>query len=83
MIEPLPAQPDLLDLVHDRLVTAIADGTLHSYRTCDWVDNAIVLQMAPCDGEVYGHIHLACRVELNRCLATRPAALSHAEPAVG
>jgi DNA-binding GntR family transcriptional regulator len=28
MIEPLPAQPDLLDLVHDRLVTAIADGTL-------------------------------------------------------
>jgi DNA-binding GntR family transcriptional regulator len=28
MIEPLPAQLDLLDLVHDRLVTAIADGTL-------------------------------------------------------
>ena len=28
MIEPLPAQPDLLDLVHDRLVAAIADGTL-------------------------------------------------------
>jgi lipopolysaccharide transport system ATP-binding protein len=62
---------------------AIADGTLHSYRTCDWVDNAIVLQMGPADGEVYGHIHLACRVELNRCLAARPAALTHAEPAVG
>ncbi|MGP0073620.1 MAG: ABC transporter ATP-binding protein [Bryobacteraceae bacterium] len=62
---------------------AIADGTLHSYRTCDWVDNAIVLQMGPADGEVYGHIHLACRVELNRCLATRPPALSHAEPTVG
>lgn len=62
---------------------AIADGTLHSYRTCDWVDNAIVLQMGPTDGEVYGHIHLACRVELNRCLASGPAALSHAEPAVG
>ena len=26
---------------------AIADGTLHAYRTCDWVDNAIVLQMSP------------------------------------
>ena len=62
---------------------AIADGTLHGYRTCDWVDNAIVLQMAPCDGEVYGHIHLACRVEMNRCLATRSPSLSHAEPAVG
>jgi lipopolysaccharide transport system ATP-binding protein len=62
---------------------AIADGTLHSYRTCDWVDNAIVLQMGPADGEVYGHIHLTCRVELNRSLATRPSVLSHAEPAVG
>jgi lipopolysaccharide transport system ATP-binding protein len=62
---------------------AIADGTLHSYRTCDWVDNAIVLQMGPADGEVYGHIHLSCRVELNRCLATQPSTLSHAEPAVG
>jgi DNA-binding GntR family transcriptional regulator len=28
MIEPLPAQLALVDLVHDRLVTAIADGTL-------------------------------------------------------
>ncbi len=52
---------------------AIADGTLHSYRTCDWVDNAIVLQMGPGDGQVYGHIHLPCRVELNRCLSGRPA----------
>jgi hypothetical protein len=55
---------------------------LHSYRTCDWVDNAIVLQMGPADGEVYGHIHLPCRVELNRCLVTRRR-LSHAEPSVG
>jgi lipopolysaccharide transport system ATP-binding protein len=67
---------------------AIADGTLHSYVTCDWVDNAIVLPMSPADGEIYGHLHLPCRVELNRCLArTAPgedaAALSHAEPKVG
>ena len=62
---------------------AIADGTLHSYRTCDWVDNAIVLQMGPANGEVYGHVHLPCRVELNRCLGSRPSTLSHAEPAVG
>jgi hypothetical protein len=62
---------------------AIADGTLHSYRTCDWVDNAIVLQMGPADGEVYGHIHLPCRVELNRALGARPPELSHVERAVG
>lgn len=28
MIEPLPTQPALIDQVHDRLVSAIADGTL-------------------------------------------------------
>jgi lipopolysaccharide transport system ATP-binding protein len=62
---------------------AIADGTLHSYRTCDWVDNAIVLQMGPADGEVYGHIHLSCKVELNRSFATQTPVTVHAEPAVG
>jgi lipopolysaccharide transport system ATP-binding protein len=67
---------------------AIADGTLNAYTTCDWIDNAIVLQMSPTGTEIYGHLHLPCRVELNRCLA-RPAALehagalSHAEPKVG
>jgi len=62
---------------------AIADGTLHSYKTCDWVDNAIVLQMGPAEGEIYGHVHLPCRVELNRCLVNAAPALTHAEPSVG
>ena len=62
---------------------AIADGTLHSYKTCDWVDNAIVLQMGPAQGEIYGHVHLPCRVELNRSLASPAPALSHAEREVG
>jgi homopolymeric O-antigen transport system ATP-binding protein len=61
---------------------AIADGTLHAYRTCDWVDNAIVLQMSPTEGEVYGHIHLPCKVELNRKLGARPP-VPQAERAVG
>jgi lipopolysaccharide transport system ATP-binding protein len=51
---------------------AIADGTLHAYRTCDWVDNAIVLQMSPTDGEVYGHVHLPCRVQLNQSFRAIP-----------
>ncbi len=62
---------------------AIADGTLHAYKTCDWVDNAIVLQMGPAEGEVYGHVHLPCRVEVNRALVNRAPRLSHAEPKVG
>jgi ABC-type polysaccharide/polyol phosphate transport system ATPase subunit len=47
---------------------AIADGTLLSYSICDWVDNAITLQMSNTNQPVYGHIHLPCRVELNRAL---------------
>ena len=62
---------------------AIADGTLQSYRTCDWIDNAIVLQMSPTEGQIYGHVHLPCRVEVNRRLDQHAAALSHAEPNVG
>jgi homopolymeric O-antigen transport system ATP-binding protein len=59
---------------------AIADGTLHSYRTCDWIDNAIALEMAPGEGEIYGHMRLQCRVEVNRRLADRATQL---EPQVG
>jgi ABC-type polysaccharide/polyol phosphate transport system ATPase subunit len=52
---------------------AIADGTLVSYRMCDWIDNAIVLQMGHGEGEVYGFLHLSCRVEVNVRLAAPPA----------
>lgn len=54
---------------------AIADGTLHSYRMCDWIDNAITLQMGHSDGQIYGFMHLPCRVELNsRLVGEREAA---------
>ena len=62
---------------------AIADGTLREYSTCDWIDNAIVLQMSPSDGEIYGHLHLPCRVELNRTLAGTRTAVAPAEPRIG
>ena len=44
---------------------AIADGTLHSYTMCDWIDNAITLQMGHGDASVYGYMHLPCRVQVN------------------
>lgn len=44
---------------------AIADGTLQGYKMCDWIDNAIALQMGHGEGQIYGYMHLPCRVEVN------------------
>jgi lipopolysaccharide transport system ATP-binding protein len=53
---------------------AIADGTLISYQMCDWIDNAITLQMSHGDGQVYGYMHLPCRVEINARLGVEAVA---------
>ncbi len=53
---------------HYSFSPAIADGSLVEYEMCDWIDNAITLQMGPPPGPVYGYIHLPCRVELNQRL---------------
>jgi len=50
---------------------AIADGTLLRYTMCDWIDNAVVLQMGHGEGQVYGFMRLNCRVEVNARLAGR------------
>jgi hypothetical protein len=55
---------------------AIADGTLHSYTMCDWIDNAITLQMAHGEGQVYGYMHLPCRVEVNARLQDSRASVA-------
>lgn len=47
---------------------AIADGTLTNYKMCDWIDNAITIQVGHGESEVYGYLHLPCRVELNESL---------------
>lgn len=47
---------------------AIANGTLVSYTMCDWIDNALSLQMGHGDGQVYGYLHLPCKVEVNCAL---------------
>jgi lipopolysaccharide transport system ATP-binding protein len=60
---------------------AIADGTLLSYTICDWIDNAIALQMSVTDQPIYGHLHLPCRIELNRAL--QPGTRPQLEPQLG
>ena len=56
---------------------AIADGPLDSYSMCDWIDNAVTLQMSRSEGEIYGYIHLPCRIEVNA-----PVRLGRAESIV-
>ena len=51
---------------------AIADGPLTGYRVADWIDNAITIQMGRGEAEVYGYIHLPCRVEVNARLWDQP-----------
>ncbi len=53
---------------HFSFSPAIADGSLTNYTMCDWIDNAITLQMGPARGPVYGFLHLPCRIEVNRPL---------------
>ena len=35
---------------------------------CDWIDNAVSLQLSHGDGQVYGYMHLACKIEINASL---------------
>ncbi len=52
---------------------AIADGELTGYSMCDWIDNALVLQMSRSEGEVYGYLRLPCKVEVNAKAPGAPA----------
>ncbi|WP_051669629.1 ABC transporter ATP-binding protein [Bryobacter aggregatus] len=50
---------------HFSFSPAIADGSLTHYKMCDWIDNAMILQMGHSEGQIYGYLHLPCRVEVN------------------
>ena len=54
---------------------AIADGTLEHYSMCDWIDNAVVLQMTRSEAPIYGQFHFPCRVEINSKISAGAAAL--------
>jgi ABC-type polysaccharide/polyol phosphate transport system ATPase subunit len=56
---------------------AIADGTLMGYQMCDWIDNAIALQMGRSEAQIYGYMHLSCRVEVNSRVRTEPQLENH------
>jgi lipopolysaccharide transport system ATP-binding protein len=54
---------------------AIADGTLDHYVTCDWIDNAIALQMERSADQIYGQIHFPCKVRVNSKIGAGAAVL--------
>ena len=63
---------------------AIADGTLAGYTMCDWIDNALALQMSRTEQEVYGYLHMPCRVEVNaRIRGEHAAAAPRLEKRIG
>ena len=49
---------------HFSFSPAIANGSLRGYEMCDWIDNALTVQMGHSEGEIYGYIRFPCRVEL-------------------
>jgi len=53
---------------------AVANGTLDRFAVCDWIDNAVVLQMTPPEGPMYGHFRFRCRVEVNSRIGVAPGA---------
>ncbi|MGA2435486.1 MAG: ABC transporter ATP-binding protein [Bryobacteraceae bacterium] len=53
---------------------AIAEGTVREFKICDYIDNAITLQMGRASGEIYGYMRLPCRIELNSRLSPGAAA---------
>jgi lipopolysaccharide transport system ATP-binding protein len=44
---------------------AISNGTLEKFAICDFVENAVVLEMSAPDGPLYGHLRFPCRVQVN------------------
>ena len=52
---------------------AIADGNLAHYKMCDWIDNALTLQMGHGEGQIYGYLHIPCKVEVNSRLGPKEA----------
>jgi lipopolysaccharide transport system ATP-binding protein len=54
---------------------AVAEGTLDHYSMCDWIDNAVALQMTTSDTPIYGQLHFPCRVEVNSRIGAGAAAL--------
>jgi lipopolysaccharide transport system ATP-binding protein len=44
---------------------AVANGTLEKFPICDFIENAVVLEMNQPPGQMYGPFRFPCRIEVN------------------
>lgn len=58
---------------HFSFSPAVSEGTLEAFEVCDWVDNALTLQMEKRRG-MYGYFRMPCRVEVRGARVTSLAA---------
>ncbi len=49
---------------HFSFSPAVATGTLDAYEMCDWIDNALTLQMEK-RVEMYGYFRMSCAVRIH------------------
>lgn len=64
---------------------AVSNGTLERYTICDFIENAVVLEMSPPEGPLYGPFRFPCRVQVNSRLGSmeeRAGALRAGEAAL-
>jgi len=62
---------------------SISDGAPPAATVCDWIDNALAIQMET-QPPVYGYVHFPCRIEINsRLSGTGPEPLSLLENSGG
>jgi hypothetical protein len=47
------------------LSPAVANGSIDRHAVCDWIDNAVVMEMTKPEGPIYGHLRFPCRIEIN------------------
>ena len=59
---------------HFSFSPAVANGDHLSYEMCDWVENALALEMAFRGKQIYGYFHLPCEVRVNDRLKAPAAA---------
>ena len=58
---------------HFSFSPAVANGDHFQYEMCDWVENALALEMAHDGKPVYGYLHLPCEIRVNSRLGAGPA----------
>ena len=45
---------------------SVSDSSTGESLVCDWIDNAVTVQMARGEAPVYGYIQVPCRVEISK-----------------